>query len=74
MYSEANSAPLKSLVNEHLKLQELISKYNSEDIYNADETGLFFRMAPNQTLAKRSRAGKKLVSKKSIYFFKIINY
>ncbi|RHZ87473.1 hypothetical protein Glove_34g54 [Diversispora epigaea] len=47
-------------VNERLKLQELISKYNPEDIYNADKTGLFFRMAPNQTLANRSRAEKKL--------------
>jgi Tc5 transposase DNA-binding domain/Fission yeast centromere protein N-terminal domain len=62
LHGEADSAPLESLVNERLKLQELISKYNPEDVYNADETGLFFRMAPNQTLANQSRAGKKLVS------------
>jgi hypothetical protein len=69
LHGEANSAPLESLAEERLKLQELISKFNPEDVYNADETGLFFRMAPNQTLAKRSRAGKKLVSKKINIFF-----
>ena len=36
--------------------------YNINNIYNADETGLFFQMAPNQTLARSASAGKKLVS------------
>ncbi|CAG8522784.1 7471_t:CDS:2 [Diversispora eburnea] len=59
--NEAKSVPLESLAEEHLKLQELLSKYNSEDVYNADEIELFFKMAPNQTLAKQKRTGKKLI-------------
>jgi len=34
------------------KLKEIISKFNPADVYNADETGLFFCIGPNQTLAK----------------------
>ena len=58
---EANSAPLESLSEERLKLQRLLSGYNKEDIYNADETGLFFRMEPNQTLSTGAVAGRKKV-------------
>ena len=38
-----------------------MAKYNEEDIYNADETGLFFRMEPNQTLSTGAVAGHKKV-------------
>ncbi|PKY30752.1 hypothetical protein RhiirB3_319356, partial [Rhizophagus irregularis] len=38
---EANSAPLITLSDERLKLQEILANYNREDIYNADEIGLF---------------------------------
>ena len=58
---EANSAPLESLSEERLKLQRLLSGYNKEDIYNADETGLFFRMEPNQTLSTGTVAERKKV-------------
>jgi len=40
-------------------IQEEIKKYNLNDVYNYDETGLFYRMTPNQTLATKSRPGKK---------------
>ncbi|CAB4460939.1 unnamed protein product [Rhizophagus irregularis] len=52
MYSteEANSAPIESLPEEHVCLHALLAKYDKEDIYNADEIGLFFRMESNQTL------------------------
>ncbi|CAB5388934.1 unnamed protein product [Rhizophagus irregularis] len=42
-----------SLPEEHARLRALLVKYDKEDIYNADETGLFFRMEPNQTLGTR---------------------
>jgi hypothetical protein len=60
-HGEAASAPIESLQEERMKLQEIISRFDPENVFNADETGLFFRMAPNQTLAKRRMAGKKLV-------------
>ena len=34
-------------------------QYRPEDVYNADETGLFFRMTPDQTLATQAVKGKK---------------
>jgi Tc5 transposase DNA-binding domain/Fission yeast centromere protein N-terminal domain len=62
MHGEAASAPLENLPEERRKLQELLSNYNPEDIYNADETGLFYRLLPNQTLSTKPMAGKKKVS------------
>ncbi len=43
------------------ELQNLTSGYDSRDIYNADETGLFFRALPNKTLCLR---GEKCVGGK----------
>ncbi|CAJ0912725.1 9452_t:CDS:2 [Entrophospora sp. SA101] len=45
--------------NERSKLQFILSQYNEEDIYNADETGIFFRMQPNQTLSTGPISGYK---------------
>jgi len=58
---EANSAPLETLLEERLRLRALLAKYNEENIYNADETGLFFRMEPNQTLSTGKISGRKKV-------------
>lgn len=63
LHGEAASAPLDSLPEARAKLQEIISKYDLENVYNVDETGLFFRMLPNHTLSTdKKRAGKKMVS------------
>ena len=32
------------------ELKTLLSEYNPNDIFNADETGLFFRLLPDKTL------------------------
>ncbi|CAG8664072.1 6188_t:CDS:2, partial [Rhizophagus irregularis] len=49
---ELASAPLETLSQEKEWLQRILRQYNPDDIYNADETGLFFRMFPNETLAQ----------------------
>lgn len=59
---EANSAPLETLPEERLRLRALLAKYDEENIYNADETGLFFRMEPNQTLSTGKISGRKKVN------------
>jgi len=59
---EANSVPLKTLLEERIKLRSILANYNEEDIYNADETGLFFRMEPNQTLGTKRTSGRKKVN------------
>ncbi|GES94707.1 tigger transposable element-derived protein 6-like [Rhizophagus clarus] len=60
LYGEANSAPLETLFEERRKLQIILQDYILDNIFNADETGLFFRMAPNQTLASAPTPGTKL--------------
>lgn len=40
-------------------LQVIINEYESNDIYNADETGLFWRSLPNTTLATQPQSGGK---------------
>ncbi|CAB5373885.1 unnamed protein product [Rhizophagus irregularis] len=57
---EANSAPIESLPEERARLRALLAKYDKEDIYNADETGLFFRIEPNQTLGTSPTSGYKM--------------
>ena len=59
---EANSVPLETLSEERIKLRSILANYNEEDIYNADETGLFFRMEPNQTLGTKRTSNKKKVN------------
>ena len=51
----------KSCIN-HLRdeLKLITRKYNPNDVYNMDETALFFRMLPNKTLANRNTSGTKI--------------
>ncbi|CAG8653215.1 6368_t:CDS:2, partial [Diversispora eburnea] len=66
---EANSAPLNTLPEERTKLHMILNEYSYDDIYNADETELFFRMEPNQTLSTEAIVGrKKDKSKVSVLF------
>ena len=58
---EANSAPIETLPEERVRLRSLLAKYDKEDIYNADETGLFFRIESNQILSTGTIAGRKMV-------------
>ena len=46
----------------HSILPDLLKKYKPEDIYNADETGLFYKLQPDRTLAfkgEKCSGGKK---------------
>lgn len=47
---KVDKAEIKAWVN---KNRALICSFKEDDIYNADETGLFFNMMPNRTLAIR---------------------
>ena len=55
---ESESACLDQVENGRKKLQELIAAFNLENVYNADETGLFFRLGPNKTLATKNDRAK----------------
>lgn len=44
-----------------IKLKEILQKYKAEDIFNTDETGLFFKCLPDSTLCFKEKCsgGKK---------------
>lgn len=63
VHGEKKSAPIND-ANEwrQNKMKEILEKYAPEDIYNADETGLFFQLLPDRTLAfkgEKCYGGKK---------------
>src|SRR5258707_3441214 len=41
------------------ELRLLCSQYCDQDIFNMDETGLFWKLTPNRTLATEARGGGK---------------
>ena len=40
------------------RLPDILTEFRPEDIYNCDETGLFFRALPDKTLALKSEDAK----------------
>ncbi|KAL3676039.1 hypothetical protein R1sor_025987 [Riccia sorocarpa] len=59
-HGESASAEVTADVLDQVEgLKALISGYEPEDIFNMDETRLFFQLEPNRTLATRSIAGTK---------------
>ena len=51
IHGEAASAPLDTLPAARAQLQGILAQYDPADVYNADETALFYRMPPDRTLA-----------------------
>jgi len=56
---EGASAPLEEIPQFQSELREIIKNYQPEDVYNADETGLYWRMDPDKSLASGPISGKK---------------
>src|SRR3954453_11071217 len=57
---EASSAPSpESIENDRLALQQFLRSYDPEDIWNGDETGLFWKMEPSRVLARSPLSGHK---------------
>ena len=59
LHGEAASVNSSSVSSSRSELQAITAGYAQEDIYNMDETGLFYRMPPSKTLAQGSRQGTK---------------
>ncbi|KAL1448239.1 hypothetical protein WDU94_003519, partial [Cyamophila willieti] len=45
------------------KLPSICEGYSERDVYNADETGLFFRVLPNKTMAFKNETCSAAVGK-----------
>ena len=59
IHGEAASAPLESLDVMRENLCQILKDYNPEDIFNCDETGLFWKMQPNRTISNGPVSGTK---------------
>ncbi|CAB5393728.1 unnamed protein product [Rhizophagus irregularis] len=57
---EASSADEAAIADALPLLRERCSNYPLEKIYNMDETGLFYRLEPDQTLATKCLSGHKV--------------
>ena len=51
MQGEAASAPLQDLDMMRENLHQVLKNYAPDDIFNCDETGLFWKMRPNYTIS-----------------------
>ena len=56
---EAESADMSLVHTGRDKLQQILKEYNPEDVFNVDESGLFFRLGPNYTLARLDQVWKR---------------
>jgi hypothetical protein len=59
LHGEAASADLAAIINNLPLLKDKCAGYTLERIYNMDETGLFYRLEPDRSLATRRLAGRK---------------
>ncbi|SPO27760.1 related to transposases [Ustilago trichophora] len=59
LHGEAGSVDQQFLDQQLPALKQLLHLYQPEDIWNADETGLFYSMPPVRTIATRPAAGLK---------------
>lgn len=60
-HGESGDADNDALEERMPKLREILASYACEDIFNADECGLFYSMAPDKTIATHALPGRKKV-------------
>jgi Tc5 transposase DNA-binding domain len=57
LHGESGDAQMEGIEEKMSVIQSKIAKYQVDDVYNMDETGLFYNMAPNTTIAVRQIEG-----------------
>ncbi|QRW26507.1 tigger transposable element-derived protein [Rhizoctonia solani] len=68
-HGDAASASPVHIEGERIRLREILSLYAPWDIYNIDETGLFFRLVPSRGYATRQMSGVKSDKTRITYAF-----
>lgn len=58
-HGEAGSADPEAVAAGREDLRQVLARYNPDDVYNLDETGLFYKLGPNKTLATAPESGQK---------------
>ncbi|GBB92484.1 hypothetical protein RclHR1_20100001 [Rhizophagus clarus] len=56
---EAKSAPLEILEETRKNLHEIIKDYDLNNVFNYDETGLYWDLEPSKTIMQNPLSGKK---------------
>ena len=59
IHDEVTSMPLENLSTMREDLCQTLKDYNPEDIFNCDETGLFWKMKPSRTISNGPVSGTK---------------
>ena len=59
IHGEAASAPLQDLETMRENLHQILKNYDPKDIFNCDETGLFWKMRPSHTISNGQVSGTK---------------
>jgi len=61
---EIRSADIAGSLDKIRDLQRICAEYEHTDVYNADETGLFWLMTPDTTLASQPQSGGKIAKQR----------
>jgi hypothetical protein len=56
---KAASAPLEKLDKFRKELQDLIRRYNLDDVFNCDKIGLYWKMEPKRMISNTPISGRK---------------
>jgi hypothetical protein len=59
LHGEEGSVNKLELEEHRRILQEVLSQYSPKDVFNFDESALFYRLQPNKTLATSKLKGRK---------------
>lgn len=59
IHGESASAPLQDLETMREDLRQILKNYDPKDIFNCDETGLFWKMRPSRTISNGQVSGTK---------------
>jgi transcriptional regulator with XRE-family HTH domain len=58
MSGESNDAPMQDIEEFRQRLPEITAAFKPEDVFNCDESGLFYRALPEKTLTLKGKACK----------------
>jgi len=58
-HGEAQSAPIEQIPEMRLELKGIIEQYQPDDVFNCDETGLYWKMEPKRGLSTGPMSGLK---------------
>lgn len=59
LHGDAESVDIEQAQERLEEVQKIVAMYEKRDIFNCDETGLFWKMTPRKTLSRFARKGTK---------------